>query len=739
MGFDDNGLATERFVEKKCQTKAHLMKRSEFIALCLKESFLVEKDFETLWKTLGLSVDWSKIYTTISSDVRAISQYSFIELFKKGYAYRMQEPALYCTTCRTSVAQAEVDNIEVTTHFSDIEFNAPDGSPLIIATTRPELLPACVALFYHPDDARYKHLAGKTAQVPVFKHQVPILSDEKVDPVKGTGLVMCCTFGDQTDIFWYKKHKLPFVSVVGRDGRWTDRAGVLTGLTAQEARKKIFELLTLEHKLHTQKTVTHSVNTHERCKQEIEYLVLSQWFIKILEHKEKFLELGDQVNWKPAFMKARYRDWVQNLNWDWCISRQRFFGIPFPVWHCTKCAQIVCADQKDLPIDPQEKNYPGGACPACGGTELTPETDVMDTWNTSSLTPQINCKWPGVSSDGITLPMGIRPQAHDIIRTWAFYTIVKAYYHNNSLPWKNIVLSGHVLAGKEKISKSKENSKMAPESLLTQYPADVVRYWTANGKLGTDTAFSENQLKIGQRLLTKLWNAFRFFAPLLNDYKKPETRPELGELNEWVLHSFAQMFNRYRQAFDDYEYQAALEECEKFFWSVFCDNYLELVKDIFFNPEKYSQKVIASTQYTLYEVGFGLLQLFAPFIPYITDTIYQKLYKTHEGVLSLHVTVLTDKRYTYQFDKSAQLFNTIIEIIGAVRKLKSDAQVSLKTPVKKLNLCFEQQELFDLIKTQETLLKGITNSLSIDYQVLSIDNSLIQEQGPDGFVMRIKV
>jgi valyl-tRNA synthetase len=417
-------------------------------------------------------------------------------LYKKGFIYRKQEPSLFCTTCRTSVAQAELDDAEISSTFNDVEFITTEGQKLVIATTRPELLPACVAVFYHPDDSRYKNLAGKNAIVPIFNKHVPILADEKVSPEKGSGLVMCCTFGDQTDIAWYKKHKLPFVQVVGNDGKWTEIAGSLAGLNVHDARKKILELLKNENLLLGQKSITHAVNVHERCKQEIEYLAPWQWFINILEHKDALLKQADKINWYPEHMKVRYVDWVKNLSWDWCISRQRFFGIPFPVWHCQDCSEILLADTKLLPIDPQEQGFLNGKCTKCGSSNIVPETDIMDTWNTSSLTPQVNLHWPDKSADELSLPMSMRPQAHDIIRTWAFDTIVKAYYHENQIPWNDIVISGHVLAGKEKISKSKENSKMSPEALLQAYPADSVRYWAANGNLAQTQHLAKTSLKL---------------------------------------------------------------------------------------------------------------------------------------------------------------------------------------------------------------------------------------------------
>lgn len=737
MGFDDNGLATERFVEKKNNTKAHLLKRSDFIKLCLKETAEAEKSFENLWRSIGLSIDWTKIYSTISDDVRKISQYSFIDLYNKKLIYRKQEPALYCTTCRTSVAQAELDSTEFASQFNDIVFTDDSGQEHIIATTRPELLPACVAVFFHPEDDRYKHLANTMMTTPVFEKKVPVIADEKVDPTKGTGLVMCCTFGDQTDIAWFKKHKLPFIQAVGFDGKWTDRTGPLVGLNAHDARKKIIELLQEAGALRGQKSIVHSVSTHERCKQEIEYMILTQWFVNILDHKQTFVELADKIEWKPEFMKARYKDWVQNLNWDWCISRQRYFGIPFPVWHCTNCNHIVLADPASLPIDPQEQQYPGGACPHCADISLIPDTDVMDTWNTSSLTPQINLHWPDQSPDNVQLPMSMRPQAHDIIRTWAFYTIVKAHYHHNTIPWKSIVISGHVLAGKEKISKSKENSKTSPEGLLAQFPADAIRYWAANGKLGTDTLFSENQIKIGQRLLTKLWNALRFCSDHINAHVASlqchvtkEMIVNGDQLHQWIMHELSTTYKTYQEHFDACEYQAALECAEKFFWTAFCDNYLELVKDQMFTPEKYNPTIIQTTQATLYEISFALLQMFAPFIPHITETLYQMLFKATERTDSLHLTAFDNDRFDYTFEASRSTVQTLLALVASVRKLKSENQRSLKTDLHKLIIHTNDETLKAAFKPLEPLITGITKAATLEYQgVEKQETTLVDENG----------
>jgi valyl-tRNA synthetase len=716
MGFDDNGLPTERFVEKTHKTKAHLHKRSDFIGLCLKESETIEKVFEDLWKKMGLSIDWRATYSTISDDVRNTSQYSFLELHKKKHVYQKEEPAPYCPTCRTSVAQAELDSATFKSTFNDITFTTEDGTPLTIATTRPELLGACVSVFFHPDDERYAHLSGKHAITPIYGKKVPIIADDMVEKDKGSGLVMCCTFGDQTDIAWQKKHDLPMINLINRDGTWSEASGDLCGMRVHEARKAILQKLEECGALLKQEKISHAVSVHERCKTETEFLTLKQWFIKILDHKADFLEIADKINWYPSFMKARYRDWVSNLSWDWCISRQKFYGIAFPVWHCNNCDEVLLARKEDLPIDPQETPYPGEKCTKCSSTDIRPETDVMDTWNTSSLTPQVNVKWPKSPSDRPKMPMSLRPQAHDIIRTWAFYTIVKSFYHNGDMPWSDIVISGHVLDGKEKVSKSKGGAKLTPEKLLETYPADVIRYWSASGKLGTDTAFSENQLKIGGKLLTKLWNAYRFCGDHLSGYERPETAPKLDNLSSWLLHKLSETTRRYTSAFDQYDYAKALESVEHLFWHVFCDNYLELVKDQFFKPENYDQETIDGTRFALHEICFGLLQLFAPFIPHITEKLYGLFFAKKGACASLHATTLDTKRLgSFDAPESLKAMELVLEIIGQIRKLKSDNAMSLKTELSSLHVYSAEPARLNIIEGEKRMICGISNAQDIEF------------------------
>jgi valyl-tRNA synthetase len=491
---------------------------------------------------------------------------------------------------------------------------------------------------------------------------------------------------------------------------------------------------------------------HERCKKEIEYLMLPQWFLRILPLKQELIQKADEISWYPYFMKSRYINWVENLSWDWCLSRQRFYGIPFPAWHCTTCEEIILASPEQLPIDPQETPAPRN-CLNCPESTIVPDTDVMDTWNTSSLTPYICLSLyqkdiQNIFSDTSFIPMSMRPQAHDIIRTWAFYTIVKTLLHQNSIPWRTI-----------EISKSQENSPLAPENLLKLYPADVIRYWTASGTLGHDVAFSESQLAIGQKLLVKLWNAFKFaqqylafFDPihrhviqsslveqfgnilpsatqeaLIETYAQhaiPESK--LTTVNAWILHQASATFSSYQKYFEEHEISLALNAVEKFFWHDFCDNYIELIKDILMQQDKYSTAEVSQTLWTLYTVGLRILQLYAPFVPHITETLYAIIYKRFEQASSIHNTRYTTVHKQYTYPEEAAIMQKLLAIISTVRKLKTEHQLSLKTEITKLTVSLIDTQNKKLLQENEQLLKGITRAQEIEYIQTPVEQATLK-------------
>jgi valyl-tRNA synthetase len=694
FGFDDNGLASERFVEKRKKVRAHQLPRAEFVKLCLEVTSEIEKKFRDLWKSLGFSADWSLEYSTIDERSQRISQRSFLDLLKKDAVYRRETPALWCTECRTAVAQAEEDDVEGETLFTDIAFALPDGGELVVATTRPELLPSCVCIFVHPEDDRHRHLVGKTARTPIFDLDVPIMTNEDVDREKGTGVVMCCTFGDTKDIEWWETFELPLNISIGRDGKMTGNAGDYAGLKIRDARRKVLEDLESAGCIRGQKTVEHVVNSHERCGTAIEFLPAKQWFIKVLEHQDALLDAGAEIEWYPASMQTRYRHWVENLKWDWCISRQRFMGVPIPVWICRDCEGILAPRDEDLPIDPHVTAAPG-PCPACGGTDLFPEPDILDTWATSSVTPQINAHWgekQGDLSDRI-LPMSLRPQSHDIIRTWAFYTIVKSFHHHGTIPWKQVMISGHVVdAEKKKISKSKLEhapktslSKVFsnPEGLIKQFGADPVRYWACRGNLGVDTAYDEQTIKQGKRLMTKLWNAARFALGHLEGASDDEKVSEA--IDRGLIAKLETMEDRVTGLLERYEIGTALRELESFFWADFCDNYLEMVKARLYEPERYGEAAHRSARATLRRTLRDLLVLLSPFTPHVTEELYQQGFRSPEDPDSVHR--LAWPAGADSVDRNAvAAFDAAVDVIAGGRKFKSERSLSMGAPLERLTI-----------------------------------------------------
>lgn len=687
FGFDDNGLPSERLVEKEQGKKAHEIGREEFSKLCYETTDKYEEEFQDLFARLGVSTDWNMCYKTVSPTTIKISQNSFLDLIEKGHCYHKESPALWCNECLTSIAQAELETKTIKTTFNYVYFETvEDKEKFVIATTRPELMPAIVCVFVNPNDEKNNHLIGKTAHIPVIDVEVPIMADEKVAIDKGTGIVMCCTFGDQTDIEWWKKYNLPLKYIFTDDGKIIDSVPNYGGLKIKEARKQIIEDLQSKGYIVKIEELEHEVQTHERCGKEVEYTVMNQWFIDIMNHKEDFLRIGNEINWYPAHMKNRYEEWVNNVAWDWCISRQRYFGVPFPVWYCKECGEPIFATKDQLPVNPLTDKPSINECPHCGSKEFMPETDVMDTWATSSVTPLINMKYGEYDNyESILKPMSLRSNASEIIRTWDFYTIVKSYYHFGIRPWNNVMISGFVMANKgEKISKSKGNSKVEPIDLIKNYSADVVRYWAASGRLGTDITFSEETLLRGKKLINKIWNVSKFIEMHLEDYQDKEFE-EFEYIDKWILGNFIKMEKEYLKYLDNYEIGLGLNILEKFFWN-FCDNYIEIVKHRLYRPEEFGQKARYSGQKTIYILLYKLLQDFSIFFPYITEEIYSEIYHDKK---SIHITEIKNLEYCFENElKNGDLIN---EIISAVRGEKSNQNVSLKTSVKELDLsCSEE-------------------------------------------------
>lgn len=680
FGTDDNGLPTERFVEKEKKVSSKKMKRSEFIELCNKTLEEIRPQFIQNWKDIGMSCDFDLEYSTINKNCQKISQKYFIDLFNKGLAYKKETPILWCPLCGTAVAQADLEDKNIPSVFYSINFDLKDNGYITVATTRPELLSSCVAIFVNPEDERYKKLVGKKVITPLFNEEIEIKVDKKVNKEKGTGIVMCCTFGDTTDIEWYMEHNLPLKTSISKEGRMTDIAKEFKNLKIKEARQKIVERLKSEGRIIEEKPIEHLVNIHERCGTEIEILPTSQWFIKILENKEKFIKRGKEMNWNPKHLVHRYENWIANLKWDWCISRQRFFGIPFPVWFCEKCGEIIIADEKDLPVDPLNQK-PNKKC-KCGSESFIGEKDVMDTWATSSLTPQIleNLVHQKLVS------MNLRAQAHDIISTWLFYTVVRSEYIENKIPWKEILISGFVLDPKgEKMSKSKGNT-IEPKTVIEKYGTDALRYWVTNTGWGKDIKYDENELKNGRKLITKIINASNFASKNLSK-EKPN---KLYILDEYFLIKLNNAIKEINNLFEKREISQARTLIEKFFWNSFCDNFLELSKWRIYGD---NEELKNSAKYTLYHSLLAIIKMFAPIIPFTSEEIYQNYFIKHEKIKSIHLTRFPEFDNTLINQKLEEKGDLMIKYLEEVRKIKSEKGVSQKTEIDKFEIADKIGEL----------------------------------------------
>lgn len=689
FGTDDNGLPTERMVERLKNVRSIDMPRDKFVRLCEKTIKEIKPDFVQDWKNIGMSCDFKTTYSTIDGHCRKTSQELFIDLFNKGLVYRRESPTMWCVECQTAIAQAELEDKELNSSFNDICFDVVGGKQIVIATTRPELLPACVCVFVHPNDKRYKGIVGKTARVPIFNQEVPIFADESADPDKGSGILMVCSYGDRFDVDAIQRKGLEPRVCITKDGRMNSLAGEYSGLGIKEARKRILEDLNKKGLLLNSRNIVHIVNTHDKCGTEIEFLMSKQWFIKLLENKDKLARAADRITWYPASMKSRYVHWVEGLQWDWCVSRQRHFGIPFPVWYCERCGRVIAAKESELPVDPFAVKK---KC-RCGGAGI-PEQDVMDTWATSSLSPQVALNYAGDKGFDVSFkkmfPMSMRPQAHDIIRTWAFYTIVRGIYHFGKSPWDDIVISGHIQDPHgRKMSKSLGNV-IELQAVLEKYGADALRFMAATSKLGEDMPYQEKDVAAGLKTVTKLWNASKFCISHLGDYKNYKGR--LKPVDRWFLMKLSEAVRACTDELEAYEYAKTRAEFELFFWRVFCDNYLEIVKDRLYNPERRGADGRRSCQFALYNSLFAMLCLIAPIMPFITEEVYQLYFAERGGKKSIHIC-----KWPKADKIDANLLRAgdkMLEAVAFVRQEKSKRQVSLKTPVKVLH-CGKELKAFE--------------------------------------------
>jgi valyl-tRNA synthetase len=676
FGYDDNGIASERLTEDELGVRHQEYERREFQEMCREVCQEYEAEFTEKMQDLGISIDWSETYQTISPAVQRISQLSFLDLYEQGREYRQRAPTIWCPECETAISQVETEDDEQPSHFHDIAFEVVEDDDELpetftIATTRPELLPACVSVFVHPDDDANQHLVGNHARIPLFGQEVPILADDRVDMEAGSGIVMCCTFGDQTDIEWYQAHDLDLRIAIDESGTMTDEADEYAGLSSAAAREAIVSDLDDAGALLDRRDITHTVNVHERCGTSIEFLVAEQWYIELLDKKEEYLDAGRQMDWYPEKMFTRYRNWIEGLQWDWSISRQRSSGIPFPVWYCADCDHAVMADRDQLPVDPLQDEPPVQACPDCGHDAFVPEDDVFDTWATSSLTPLINAGWEWDSTAAEMqiereelYPVNLRPQGHDIISFWLFHTVVKCYEHTGEVPFDSVMINGMVLdENREKMSKSKGNI-VAPDEVVERFPVDAARYWAAGSAVGDDLPYKEKGLRAGEKLLRKLWNASKLVDSLTPADPPRVAHDDLQELDRWLLASLDDEIEYVTEKLEAYEFSKARDRLRSFFWGTFCDDYLEIAK------QRLREGEDASAAYTLSVAHRRFVKLFAPFLAHITEELWRDMH----GEGSVH---LTDWPEPLGLDADIGAGETALAVVSALRRYKSDNQLSM--------------------------------------------------------------
>ncbi|MDE0229270.1 MAG: valine--tRNA ligase, partial [Spirochaetaceae bacterium] len=688
MGWDDNGLPTERRVQnyfhvrcepglpyepgltlpmatgKTFRSPPRAVSRRNFIELCALVTAEDEKAFMSVWQTIGLSVDWHEEYATIGEASRHLAQYSFLDLYRKGHLYSAEAPTMWDVDFRTAVAQAEVQDRPTSGHYHDLAFGVEGSNrEIVISTTRPELLAACVGVAAHPDDERYRELFGKRAVTPLYRARVPIFATDLADPEKGTGILMVCTFGDTTDVQWWQEQKLPLRQIVAPNGRlrevtfgsgeWdsadpeaANRSyAELAGRNLRQARAAIVEQLRRPDGAAAgdrpplrgePRPIEHTVRYYEQGDRPLEFITTRQWFVRLTDKRDELIERGREIQWHPGYMLSRYVNWTENLQFDWCISRQRYFGVPFPVWYPLDAGgapdyeRPLLADDAALPVDPltdvppgyqeEQRDQPGG---------FTAEADVFDTWFTSSLTPQIASGWVRNPERHRQLcPMDVRPQAHDIIRTWAFYTIAKAHLHFDTIPWHHALISGWILdPDRKKMSKSRGNT-VTPQQIIETHHADAARYWAASARLGVDTAYDESVFKIGRRLVTKLYNAGKFVAGIVAAARAgwggepPHPGMVSEELDRGFLAALRDLVRRAGAAHGEFDYATGLAHTEAFFWDNFTDSYIELAKNRAKGEGGVGEQERASAVATLDFALSVLIRMFAPVLPYITEELW---------------------------------------------------------------------------------------------------------------------
>ena len=719
QGWDCHGLPTEVKVEETHGIKKNDVSRAQFRQYCIDLTTKNIASMKADMRAMGYSQDWTREFVTMNPEYMRRTQYSFLKMYEDGLIYQGKHPVNWCPRCQTAIAFAEVEYSDNTTFLNYVNFPPavedsygdiassqesgkqadPKTEGILIATTRPELMSACVAVVIHPEDERYTHLLGKYVEVPLSHQKVKIIADEEVDPEFGTGAVMICTFGDKTDVSWVQKYGLEVIDVMDDAGTLTAAAGRYEGMDLQSCKKQTIEDLDSEGYLLKQEEVDQNVGQCWRCKTPVEILLKEQWFVAVSDLIEKTKTAADEMKWVPEHMKSRMVNWADSMEWDWCISRQRIFATPIPVWYCKDCGKVILPDVEDLPIDPTV-DKPKHAC-ECGCEEFIPEVDVLDTWMDSSISPLSIAGWP--DEDYVNhFPSNIRPQGHDIIRTWAFYTTLRCLALTGQKPFDDIVINGMVFGEDgNKMSKSRPEFVVGPEEVIEQYGADSLRTWAANSVPGSDVIFDWKDIKHGYRFLRKFWNAFRFISMQIFDevVSYEEVRDSLGPIDLWILSKLNNLNITVDKAFEDYNFAETITSIERFFWHDFCDEYIEAVKyRLYTDVSDESRK---AAKYTLKTVVETSLKLLAPIAPFFTEEVYQ--YFSDE---SIHTTLWPEVHEELISEDMEAKGETTVELIDEVRRFKSASKIPLNAELAEVNVYTSDDSLVEVFNEFGDDIKG---------------------------------
>ncbi len=682
QGWDCHGLPTEVKVEERHGISKRQIDKQEFRELCKQLTLENITQMKGMMQKLGMSIDWSKEFVTMDDRYKRYTQLSFLRMYHDGMIYQEEHPVNWCPRCETAIAFAEVEYEDRNASLNYILFKKVDvgteqeAAYVEIATTRPELLASCVAVAVHPDDERYKDISGKELAVPIFEHPVKVYEDESVDPAFGTGVVMICTFGDRQDVRWWKLHNLPLIESIDERGTMTEAARGYEGLSVTECKTRIIEDLDAQELLKKREPLQQNVGVCWRCKTPIEIISTRQWFVRVMH--DEIIKASDEINWYPEHFAIRLKNWVDSMEWDWCISRQRIFSVPIPVWYCKRCGTVKVASEDDLPVDPAMVS-PKEPCANCGGSEFKGEDDVLDTWMDSSLSALWVADWDlnAGGQSGIAFPTALRPQGHDIIRTWAFYTILRSLALTNAIPWHTILINGMVL-GEDgyKMSKSRNNF-ISPDEVIQEHGADVFRQWAAiGGAVGSDVQFRWKDIVAASKFMQKLWSILRFSMLHLSDYQYEERALNLRVVDKWLLTKLNKLVLSVTDAMETYKFDEAMKDIRTFAWNVLADDYIELAKSRLYGRGG-DEEGKESAKYALYVTLDTLSKLLAPFAPFFAEEMYSYI-KPDESV---HREQWPEVKQDMIDLEAGMKGNLIADIVRDVRSYKSNQSIPLNAPL----------------------------------------------------------